>query len=64
MAGGQCELCPPYTTAEKDKTTCSPPECRYGEKIMDDGSCVRCDNYYQPTPDLKECEPLAGNILV
>jgi len=32
--------------------------------MVEDGSCERCDDYYQPTPDLKECEPLAGNILI
>ena len=32
--------------------------------MQDDGSCLACDSYYAPTADLKECEPLAGNLLV
>jgi hypothetical protein len=32
--------------------------------MLNNGSCDRCQEYFQPTPDLKECEPLAGGILV
>ena len=64
MKDGACELCPPYTTSEVDNTQCQPPQCRYGERMVDNGSCERCDEYFQPTPDLKDCEPLAGGLLV
>jgi len=46
MPDGECELCPQYTTAEADKTKCQAPQCRYGERMNDDGSCVRCQEYF------------------